>query len=213
MRLKHDWQVESWVLGGGKEMGGAVVWYPVKRVSLSDKSSRRPSQNDPLCVSRRQKRADEWIKENESIKDGAWLKLPAHYAWSNQTYTDMQSEVHEPILSQQHTDSGCWIIMSPSSIYSLLWVFFFFFVVTQQLWDVHGMECTATPRSPLPIWHQVDFNGFMENSGMPCWWRGFWVMEGFVKLLQCLEQGPYRHLPSLWRTQWDCTDPGGSNGY
>lgn len=61
--------------------------------------------------------------------------------------------------------------------------------------------------------HQVDFNSFMENTGMPCWWRGFWVMEGFVKLLQCLVQGPYRHLPSLWQTQWDCTDPGGSNGY
>lgn len=63
------------------------------------------------------------------------------------------------------------------------------------------------------IRHQVDFKSFKENTGIPCWWRGFWVTEGFVKLLQRLVQGPYRHLPSLWQTQWDCTDPGGSNGY
>ncbi len=144
------------------------------------------------------------------MTDGELVKLHAHYAWLNQTYTDMQSKVHEPILSQQHADSRCRIVMLPSSIYSLL---LGFFVLTERLWDVPGMESIATPRPPLPIWHQVDFNGFMENSGMPRWWRGFWVMEGFVKLLQCLEQGPYRHLPSLWQTQWDCTDPGGSNGY
>lgn len=144
------------------------------------------------------------------MEDRKRVKMHAHhYAWLNQTYTDTLSKVHEPMLSQQHTDSSCWIVMLLSSTY--MWQLFF--VLPEKLWDVHGMECTATPRPPLPIWDQVDFNGFMENSGMPRWWRGFWVMEGFVTLLQCLERGPYRHLPSLWRTQWDCTDPSGSNGY
>lgn len=101
----------------------------------------------------------------------------------------LSTQVRELVLCQQHASSRGGIL-----------------VLTERLFfDLQHME-SAT-------WHQVDFNSFMENTGMPCWRGGFWVMEGFVKLLQCLVQGPYRHLPSLWQTQWDCTDPGGSNGY
>lgn len=94
------------------------------------------------------------------------------------------------------------------SLFILFRFFFFFFVLFSFFFFFcrkgHDTECTT---APLSIWHQVDFNGFMENKVMPCWWRGFWVMKGFVKLLQCLEQGPYRHLPSLWWTRQDCADP------
>lgn len=93
------------------------------------------------------------------------------------------------------------------SIYTFQVFFFFLFYFLSFFFFCrkgHDTECTT---APLSIWHQVDFNGFMENKVMPCWWRGFWVMKGFVKLLQCLEQGPYRHLPSLWWTRQDCADP------
>lgn len=144
------------------------------------------------------------------MKDrGAQVNLQGHCSWSNHMYTEA---IRSPWTGSDWTT--CWQqVLNHNVAFLHLWFTFEFCVLTERLWDVHAMGCTATPHTPLPIWHQVDFNDFMENSGMPCWWRGFWVMEGFVKLLQRLEQGPYRHLPSLWRTQWDCTDPGGSNGY
>lgn len=68
MRLKHDWQVESWALRkeGGERWSCGMI--PLKRVSLSDKSSRRPSQNDPVCVSGRHSRGKKWMKEIKGRK-------------------------------------------------------------------------------------------------------------------------------------------------
>lgn len=43
------------------------------------------------------------------------------------------------------------------------------FVLTEKPFDVQDMESAAIPHPPLPIQHQVDFNGFMENTGMPHW--------------------------------------------
>lgn len=85
MRLKHDWQVESWVLGGGG-VGGAVVWYPVRRVSLSDKSSRRSSQKWP-SVCEQETEYSEGMDERKLNRQRTSYTV-AHYAWSNQTYTD-----------------------------------------------------------------------------------------------------------------------------
>ena len=70
MRLKRDWQVELWELGGEeRENGAAVVWYPARRVSLSDQSSGKHNQNYRLCVRGRERVKAEGMRQSEGEKE------------------------------------------------------------------------------------------------------------------------------------------------